>query len=321
MTVHVVSVGISLRDFFERGHLERVGRTVPGGEEAREYWKKDKLGLAEGVYDTTARLKDAFGPKSGVDVPSRNALAVFKELSQDVQARKWTSVPGLSAELDTVRTYNPAMVADEDLTVLLSSDTEDGRACAVWTAIALAKGNAERVLYLCGIGPDTRLVRPERGQILVLCVKGLDAQRETEFAQAMEGLGYLARLLVGNRTHDIDPLLELQEQVLFHLSGGYRATVPYLIATAEWLRSLDRDAQAHVLPEKAERTVPIPLRRMPPRLVGLELAGFGVHTAPKVPEGALLEGYAYERQGQGARLTAFGRGMRILFEEHLEHGR
>ncbi|OLT29298.1 hypothetical protein BJF83_11955 [Nocardiopsis sp. CNR-923] len=285
MTVHIVSVGISLRDFFERGHLERMGRVAPGGEAAREYWKKDKLGLAEGIYDTTGRLNAAFGPDSGVDLPSRNAIAVFQELAQDVQARRWTSVPGLSAELDTVRTYNPTMVADEDLTVLLSSDNEDGRACAVWTAIALAKGDAERVLYLCGIGPDTRLVRPGRGQILVLCVEGLDAHQDAEFAQAMEGLGYLARLLVGNRTRGIDPLLHPDEQVLFHLSGGYRATVPYLIATAEWLRSLGRDAQAHVLPENAGRSVPVPLRSMSPRLVGLELAGFGAHTAPTVPEG------------------------------------
>ncbi|MFL1378499.1 MULTISPECIES: hypothetical protein [unclassified Nocardiopsis] len=326
MTVHIVSVGVSLRDFFEKGHLERVGRTVPGGEEAREYWNKDKLGLAEKVYDTTRRLNDAFGPgtgpasgaPSGAELPSRNELAVFSELASDVQARKWTSVAGLSAELDTVRTYNPAMIADEDRTVLLASDTEDGRACAVWTAIALAKGNVERVLYLCGMGPDTRLDRPGPGQILVVCVKGLDARRKEEFALAMEGLGYLARLLVGNRTRGIDPLLEHGESVLFHLSGGYRATVPYLISAAEWLRSLGRDAQAHVLPEKAEQTLPIPLRRLSPELVGRELAGFGEYTAPEVPQGALLEGYAYERQSPGARLTAFGRGMRILFEEHLE---
>ena len=322
MTVHVISVGTSLRDFFEKGHLEREGRNVPGGEEAREQWNKDKLGFDEGVYDTVARLEDAFGLESGFDAPLHNALASFKELSQDVQAKRWASVPGLSAELDTVRTHDPMMVKDEDLTILLSSDTEDGRACAVWTAIALARGDVERVLYLHGIDQHTRLTRPEHGRIIVLCLKGLDAQQDAEFIQATEGLGYLARLLIGNRVHRIEPLLKHQEKVHFHLTGGYRATVPYLIATVEWLRSLSRDAQAHILPENAEKTVHIPLRRMDPRQVGLELAGFNERAeAPAVPERALLEGYAYERSGKGAELTVFGRGMRILFEEYMERGR
>lgn len=320
MTVHVVSVGISLREFFEKGHLERVGRMVPGGEEVRDLWKRDKLGLANGVYKATDRLEEAFGLGTGIEPPSRNSLASFRELAADVEAGKWAYYHGLSAELDTVRTYNPNMVTDDDLTILLSSDTEDGRACAVWTAVALAKGDVDRVLYLGGVGPDTRLVRPERGQILVLSVEGLDAQQSAEFERAMEVLGYVARLLVGNRGRVIDPLLRSQERVLFHLSGGYRATVPYLIATAEWLLSLGHDTQAHVLPEEAEKSLRIPLRRLPVEMIARELAGFGERTASAVPEGALLEGYAYVRRPPGAKLTEFGLGMRILFEEHLESG-
>lgn len=317
MTIHVVSVGVSLKDFFEQGHLERVGRAVPGGDEVREYWDKDKLGLVDGVYNATDRLDEAFGLSSGIEPPARNSLACFKELAEEVEAKRWSGFTGLSAELDTVRVYNRGMVVDEDLTILLASDTEDGRACAVWTAIALAKGDVDRVLYLGGVGPDTRLVRPERGQILVLCVEGLDARHPSEFGRATEVLGYVARLLVGNRSREIHPLLGPREEVFFHLSGGYRATVPYLIATAEWLLSLGRRVQTHVLPEDAESSVRIPLRRLPVEMIGRELAQFGERTAPEVPEGALLEGYAYERVSSGARLTEFGRGMRILFEEHL----
>ena len=320
MTVHVVSVGISLREFFEKGHLERVGRMVPSGEEVRDLWKRDKLGLADGVYKATDRLERAFGLGTGIEPPSRNSLASFKEMAADVEADKWAFHPGLSAELDTVRTYNPNMVADDDLTILLSSDTEDGRACAVWTAIAMAKGDVDRVLYLGGVGPDTRLVRPERGQILVLSVEGLDSQQSAEFERAMEALGYMARLLVGNRSREIHPLLERKEKVLFHLSGGYRATVPYLIATAEWLLSLGHDAQAHVLPEKAKKSLRIPLRRLPVEMIARELAVFEERTASVVPEGALLDGYAYVRRPPGVKLTEFGLGMRILFEEHLESG-
>lgn len=321
MTVHIVSVGISLRDFFEKGHLERTGQLVSSGEEVRDRWKKDKLGLAEGVYKVTDRLEESFGLGAGVEPPSHNSLASFRELAADVEAGKWAFVSGLSAELETVRAYNRNMVVDDDLTILLASDTEDGRACAIWTAIALAKGDVDRVLYLGGVGQETRLVRPEKGQILVLSVEGLDAQQSGEFERAMEVLGYVARLLVGNRGRGIDPLLKRQEKVFFHLSGGYRATVPYLIATAEWLLSLGHDAQAHVLPEEAEKSLQIPLRRLPVGMIARELAVFGEHTAPVVPEGALLEGYAYVRRPPGAKLTEFGQGMRILFEEYLESGR
>ena len=321
MTVHIVSVGISLRDFFEKGHLERTGQLVSSAEEVRDHWKKDKLGLAEGVYKVTDRLEESFGLGAGVKPPSHNSLASFRELAADVEADKWAFVSGLSAELETVRAYNRNMVVDDDLTILLTSDTEDGRACAIWTAIALAKGDVDRVLYLGEVGQETRLVRPEKGQILVLSVEAWTPNRAESSSGPWRSLGTWPGYWSVTGSRGIDPLLKRQEKVFFHLSGGYRATVPYLIATAEWLLSLGHDAQAHVLPEEAEKSLQIPLRRLPVGMIARELAVFGEHTAPVVPEGALLEGYAYVRRPPGAKLTEFGQGMRILFEEYLESGR
>ncbi|MFW6638516.1 hypothetical protein ACOALZ_00580 [Nocardiopsis algeriensis] len=320
MTIHVVSVGVSLIDFLETADQERGGRSVPGGEEAQKRWRSDKLGLAGSIHDTADRITRAFGLDSGNHAHDGDALVTYREIAKDIQVRKWSRVPGLSAELDTVRAYDPAMVTDDDLTVLLASHTDDGRACAIWTAIALAGGNVERVLYLHDIGPHTRLVRPERGQVLVVCVNGLDARQSSQFAQAMEAVGYLARLIRGARELGIDPLLRnRKEPVLFHLSGGYRATVPYLIAAAEWLRSLECRVQAHVLPKGAENTLSIPLRRLDPEAVRRELHAFGSRseTSP-APEVGYLEGYAYESQGRGARLTEFGHGMRTLFSSGRE---
>src|SRR5699024_8124031 len=125
MTGHVVSVGISLREFFEKGHLERVGRMVPSGEEVRDLWKRDKLGLAD-VYKVTERLEEAFGLGTGIELPSRNSLASFKELAADVEADKWASYRGLSAERDTVSPYNPNMVTDDDVTLRLPDAPQDG---------------------------------------------------------------------------------------------------------------------------------------------------------------------------------------------------
>ncbi|SKA23177.1 hypothetical protein SAMN02745673_03185 [Marinactinospora thermotolerans DSM 45154] len=336
MTVHVVSVGVSLKNFFERGYLERRKETthestttrenIPGGSEAKRRWKEDKLGFDKRIYNVDDKLIDAFGLESGIT--NTRALDFFREITVDVQAKNWHAKEGISAELDTIRiitsqgrTGTSQGIKENDLAFLLSSDTEEGLACAIWTAIALAEGDVERVLYLPEIDDHTRLVRPTQGQVIVLRINGLNAQRGNEFTDAMKELGYLARLLIGNTGQRIDPILEPEERVLFHLSGGYRATIPYLIEVAKWLRSLDCNTQAHILPERAEEALSIPLLRLDPRQVGLELTDFKKGQAPALPEKASLEGYAYEQVGKGAKLTAFGQGMKILFEQHLVSGR
>jgi hypothetical protein len=109
------------------------------------------------------------------------------------------------------------------------------------------------------------------------------------------------------------------EPFRFYLSGGFKAAIPYLIGLAEGLRSLDpeREVSAYVLHDTT-RSAPIrvPLRRLLPQVIRAHLAGFDPDgTRSDRPSGtaALLEGYAFERDGRRWRLTAFGEGLRALF--------
>lgn len=315
MTVHLISVGISLADFFSTAtDEERWGGYITEAQKIEEFWDKDRLGLAPAASTRTEAdlLHAAFALDAGVDLPRFNALSFLQTLADEVRPETWTTRRGLSAELDTILAHGLRRIVDTDLTVLLCSDTPKGRACGIWTAISLAGGDVGRVLYLDGIDVDTHLERPENGRIVVVNIPGLDATKDSEFHTSMKAVGHLGRLLIG---HDDRPaLIGAKEPVWFHLTGGYRATIPYLIAAAEWLRSLGHDAQAHVLPEKAEGTVPIPLRRLRPDWVHSELAGFDSRgLSDSRPEDGLLEGYAYELRGNGSALTSFGMGMRVFF--------
>ncbi|MEY9211502.1 hypothetical protein NI17_010085 [Thermobifida halotolerans] len=306
MTVHVISVGLSLVDFFESP--DRDEHPLPTATEINDLWQQERLGLDE----LGQRLEEAFGMNASEE---SEALTRFQELAEEVEADRWAGHHGLSAELDTLRTVADTPLPPTDTAFLITSDTKNGHAAAVWTAIALAAGDASRVCYLPDITEETLLVRAEPNRVYVVRIPGLDAASDTAFHAPMERMGRLGRLLVGgDRT---ERFTRSGEPVHFHLSGGYRATTPYLIALAEWLRSLEHtpgDVSAWVLPEDAKSPFRVPLRRLRPEWVRNELAGFnptGWRAQP--PTDDLLEGYAYEPSDTGVRLTAFGAGMRALF--------
>lgn len=306
MTVHVISVGLSLVELFEAGREAK--KPLPTITEIRDLWETQRLGLDEWGQ----RLEEAFGLEASDD---SEALACFQKLAEEVGADRWAGCEGLSAELDTLHKTAGTPLPTSDAAFLISSDTEDGQAAAVWTAIALAEGDASRVCYLPDVVEETPLVRAEPNRVYVVRIPGLDATSDTAFRTPMERMGRLGRLLVGgDRT---ERFTRPGEPIKFHLSGGYRATTPYLIALAEWLRSLEHtsgEVTAWVLPEKATRSFRVPLRRLRPEWVRSELAGFdrgGWRARP--PSDDLLKGYAYEWDGMGVHLTAFGMGMRALF--------
>jgi hypothetical protein len=118
-----------------------------------------------------------------------------------------------------------------DTAVLACSDTSGGLLAGRWNAIALTGGDLSRVRYLgC---PDAPL-GPVRGHALVVRVPGLDAGEEDGFRRAMGGLGTLGRNLLQSGE------LRRGEPILFCLTGGYKATMPYLIGLAEGLRAAIR---------------------------------------------------------------------------------
>jgi hypothetical protein len=232
----------------------------------------------------------------------------FAALAATVRPDLWPA--GLSAELDTFSRVEGAIpLLPSDVAVLICSDTPVGLLAGAWNAVALAGGDLARITYLAGPGAGIGSVR---GRILLVRVKGLDAARDSDFRDAMKGLGTLGRSLL--TSSDIGP----DDGFRFYLSGGFKAAIPYLIGLAEGMRSApgNRAVDAYVLHETGgSGAIRLPLRRMIASQVAEELSRFDEHTgiSEKLPKPALLNGYAYESDGASYRLTPFGAGLRALF--------
>lgn len=308
MAVHVISVGVSLRD-----SLADTRRSLSGTPALITAIKEGKPLLvmnngAMGSGDAASQwLAGALAAKGN---PERDeaAAARLAEVSAEVKPATWPS--GLSAELDTFArvTESAPRIGSGDIAILISSDTAAGLLAGLWNAIVLADGKPDRVRYLANAGQS-----PEglRGHVALVRVRGLDAGDEQGFRQAMHGLGMLGRRLLDKG--EIEP----DEPFLFYLSGGFKAAIPYLIGLAEGLRSLpgNRAVEAYVLHDTTRsRPIGLPLRYIAPEIVQQELGGWGqseIRSAP--PKGQWLNGYAYEPHAGGWRRTAFGEGLSALF--------
>jgi hypothetical protein len=299
-------------------NLISVGLSVIGSLRDPGHWLSDQPGLADviarerphelrgGGTDVGAWLAAAFAQPGSDPAPAADLAAVV----QAVQPGRWPSV--VSGELKTVAripgTGYPLSAADT--AVLVCSDTGGGLLAGLWNAVALTGGDLSRVSYL---GHPDVPPGPVRGQALVVRVPGLDAGEEDGFRRAMGGLGTLGRNLLKSGE------LRRGEPFLFCLTGGYKATMPYLIGLAEGVRSLDagHPVDAFVMHETAGPQAPpirLPLRRLVASQVEQELSGFDASgERAAAPRPALLNGYAYDLADGRCTLTAFGAGLRALF--------
>jgi hypothetical protein len=312
VTVHVISVGVSLRDSL--AEPRKPNRELAGRPElaAKIQDRKPHRLLAEqGISDGSAAsawLSRALA-EAGSQERDDAAAAGLAELSAGVRPDLWPD--SVSAELGTFARVRGAgrPLGRKDTAILVSSDTADGLVAGLWNSIALTGGNLGRVRYLAA--PDQPQEDP-RGHAVLVRVPGLDAGDEQGFRQAMRGLGLLGHNLLG--VNGIGP----DEAFRFYLSGGFKAAIPYLIGLAEGLRSLspERDVAAYVLHEATNSAaIRLPLRWLMADWVREELSGFGAGGVSRVKpaDPPLLDGYAYERDGKTWRLTAFGEGLRALF--------
>ena len=251
-------------------------------------------------------------------------------VSAAVRPDRWP--PDMSAEIDTFGRVPGAGIPlrDKDIAILICSDTPRGLLAGVWNALALTDADLSRIRYQPEPGP---LRDKLRGRALVVRVPGMDAGDEPGFRQAMSSLGLLARHVFESGQ------LVKEEEFRFYLSGGFKAAIPYLIGLAEAVRSIDRSrlrqlgverlmpddgrypAEAFVLHDTAgpdASPIRLPLRRLDAEAVRYELSDFDRHGVRRSkPDGALLDGYAYEVKGRPGKqtweLTAFGEGLRALF--------
>lgn len=255
--------------------------------------------------------------------------AALADVTAAVRPQDWP--PVISAELETFAKLQPGktfLLGRGDIAVLVCSDTPDGLLAGLWNALALAGGDLGRVSYVPHPRPPLGDVR---GRVVMARITGMDAG-DAGFLSAMGGLGLLARNLFASSC------LTRAEEFRFCLSGGFKAAIPYMIGTAEAVRSLDvvclgELGAADLMPESGpypvtayvehetagEDALPIrlPLRLLDAEAVRYELREFGERSRRGLPDKALLNGYAYECSGgrgkQTCTLTAFGEGLRELF--------
>ena len=136
-----------------------------------------------------------------------------------------------SAELSSIR--RQAATDGTDSALLLASDTAEGLAAAYWVALWLAQNlNVPRIRFTHDAATDWQ--RPDGPTIYVAVLPGLNAATAADFTRGMLALGP-----IGMQLWDwADPDQE-EERIVFHLSGGYKASIPFLTAVAETLRSFE----------------------------------------------------------------------------------
>lgn len=295
MTVHIVSVGKSAVDFLND----------PADDLFTDVASRDEFAEAVGRYLSRApvELTEPASMRRWLTTHLGDARAADPWLDGAAAGLRVPEWPvRFSAEHDTLHRSRPA---SSDTVVLLVTDTLPGLRAGLFNALRMAGGEPGRISY----ADEPAAYRPGDGTVIVR-VPGLDAGDGRGFRTAMTGLGSLAAGL-HRRAGSAEPLT-------FHLSGGYKAAIPYLIGMAEWLRSADGDRQvtARVLHDTAPVGAPavlLPLRSLPLDVARCELGGFGAgSTVDTEPRGGLLRGYAYEPDGSSYRLTPFGEGLRAF---------
>ncbi len=307
MTVHVISVGLSL--LRSLGDPDRLAELPQKPELIKAISQAAPQNLLKA--DSTGDDASAWLAAALAGQDDQQAAGELAATTEAIKPDQWKA--RISAELDTFHRVPGATIPlrKTDTAVLVCTDTAEALLAGLWNAAALSGGVLSRVRYLPD--PVAQLGRI-RGTVLLTRIKDLDASSDSGFAKAMRGLGTLGRGLLD--AEDVGA----KDPFRFYLSGGYKAAIPYLIGLAEGVRSVreDREVDAFVLHEstRAEaKAIRLPLRRMIPGRVSEELAGFDeTGTCKKsIPGPRLLEGYAYEKDGRNFRLTPFGEGLRALF--------
>lgn len=335
MTIHIAPVGVSIitnfanienREFTkEPVESDSGGQKFPWTSLIKQVKDDGLLEFGFQGKSSVQVLDAAFGPNAAADSPERKRI---QEIANNLHSGEWISYRGVSAELDTIRhaamKISSAKRKEEflpgknDAVFLIATDTDKGIAAALWNAIALAGGDIKRIRYFPTLEEDTFLDKSVIGCVNIIRFPGLDAVNSDQaFREPMKLMGRLGRLIIAPPRSmlgkKLKRLIAKNEEIRFYLSGGYKATIPYLIALAEGMRSLGEKVSAWVMHESSRHAFHLPLRRFDEDQIRIELQGFRDGKRAGAPEGKFFEGYAYELIDKEARLTAFGEGMRELF--------
>lgn len=318
--VHLITVGISLFDKTHDLGLERLQQILGPDLAAQVRVRKDDL------YDHEEDHLDAQGYLEQAEAEITDLLdgagaeaAELRETVTDLRLRDWDR--RMSAELSTLAAYyksqSPRLDAG-DTAVLITSDTAAGLRAGLFNALVMVGDDTDRILYP---HPDSALAGAH-GKVVLLRLPGLDPgldpdATEKGFYQAMGALGSL-----GGHLYRL--ALERPTQFRFHLSGGFKAALPFLLSLAEAMRTVGgtRTVTAHALHETSfdQESLSLPLRSLD---LSMELArellnGAGTDgSLPSEPAGAsLLRGFLYEEPSLDSyRLTPYGAALKALIDQ------
>lgn len=325
MTVHLITVGNSIRDKLAERLAGEPGVVVAGNLQDASL-----LGLTLPDRDDLMRYLCSVTSPDDDEAVHRDravlqeALARLGLLGEHGRSGWPTTISAESTSVKVVCGTNG--VSPGDLMILLASDTVDGMLSALWNACFLTAGADPSVVdFSAGPhrsgAPWTGLDR--RGRVRIQVVPQLDLSRPRQADQAMRRLAEIARAVLVDLGH--------AEKVVVHLSGGYKATIPFLIGIAEGMRSVDAaghgpaQVTAHVVHDSSivgddPTAVPIPLRRFDQHVLQQELMPFTDGRARRADlTHQLLFGYAYDTDGEAhVRLTPFGHGLMALVGQPCE---
>ncbi|WP_017559364.1 hypothetical protein [Nocardiopsis baichengensis] len=341
--IHILPVGVSLR--------ENLAKADPDPDRRESLLTREDRGVVRALVDP--REKDPFSLRSRLYPNSDDKEQARAEVSTALndpagsgledQVKRfrpdlWTQ--RISAEMTAItrfaegkpkrqglfKTRTATKLRRGDTAVLAGTDTAAGLISALWNGLALADGDARRV-GLLDVKSGAR-TGAQDAAVLIAPVPGLDASSAEEFTDAMSHLGVLGKRLIRE-------VCGAGGDYVFHLSGGYKAALPYFIGLAEGMRGLTDMAdeehplglvssvQAHILHEEtAEKLISVPLRRLAWQTVRAELANVdkdkpraaGRRRTMRPGNGhGTLYGYAYEsttgRPQENLYLTPFGEGL------------
>lgn len=203
-----------------------------------------------------------------------------------------------SAEIDSLYDSPPAPApqAGEPL-VLLASDTVAGIASALLIAHLTGRtphGHAGPPSHVGPPGPDQR-----GGTAHVVRIPGLDPTRHEDFESAIAA--------VAQTLHWVSKTAA--DEVVVHVTGGFKATIPYVTALAEYVPAKRNDltVSAWCRHETASHGQPVFLRQPDVLAAEEELQAVDLKHRPR---STTLAGVGWRSDEDGrVHLTTIGRGL------------
>lgn len=245
--VHIVPVGVSLLDVIEDTWPPRLRDALAD----RDLWKH----LAETVH-------------AGGTVTD-TLLGVGDHDSGEVRAELDTLKPKHCAEWHALDRYRDEFGgSDTDTWVFVGTDTETGSRAAALVALGHLHRHQNLTLHYLDTPGDGHASYLHSGRAYLMRLPGLNLAAHHTVPdsawQAMGELGALLALAVSNAHH--------RHETVFHLSGGYKAALPYFLTVAQAVRTTNNGryaatVSAYSLHEHSNRPIPLPV----PYLTGTPL--------------------------------------------------